>query len=249
MTAPTTAADHANPPPLPDAPYVVGSGPDGLRHAVAWTAANTAAQTEPNQRHRSVPTECDATATLITGWGAWTYDNPRLRRDTRCPTCGWAVALARDTTPAELAAIAPDPAELPALTRILDEPLLAVRLCQAILTDPDLATHYGRDHEHVRDLLGRATAHAPTLTAPEECWDNACDHQPTDHPWDTTWQCPYPDAAAACPTCSLRNGSWAGEWEGQYATECTVPAPCSVLTTLAYHYGITTGAPRQAAHA
>jgi hypothetical protein len=239
----TVAPDHAAAPPLPQAPYVIGSSA-GRMHAVAWTAADAAIKTAPHQRHRLVITECDTEANLVTGWGAFTYTNRLLTRDSRCPTCGWAVALAQDTIPAELNAITPDPTELPALTRILDEPLIAVRLCEAILADNDLATYYDRDHEHIRDLLGHATAHAPTLIVPETCAEDDCDHRPDGQPLDT-WRCP--DAAAACPTCSVRAGMWAGAWEGQYATECTVPAPCSVLTALADHYGIRS--PRQAANA
>ena len=239
MTTTTTPTDSA-PPPLIDAPYVIGGG-IGLMHAVAWTDADTAITHAPHQQHRlAVATQCDTTAALMPEWGAFTYDNRHLRRDNRCPTCGWAVALATDTVPAELAAITPDPAALPALTRVLDQPLIAARLCQAILAGAD----YDRDHPHITDLLGHATAHAPTLIVPEACAEDTCDHRPADQ-WDNpTWQCPSPDAAAACPTCSVRAGSWAGEWEGQYSTECTVPAPCSVLTTLAGHYGITTGARR-----
>src|SRR5215470_11905098 len=175
----TSTPDHSAPPPVPDAPYVIGQSTAGwLMHAVAWAEATAAVQRAPHQRHRLVATECGAAALLVTGWGAFTHDNRLLSADTRCPTCGWAVALAQDTIAAELDAIAPDPADLPALTRVLDHPLIAVRLCQAILAAGD----HDRDDPdpHLRDLLGHATEHTPTLIVPTDCTDGDCDHRPDD---------------------------------------------------------------------
>jgi hypothetical protein len=50
----------------------------------------------------------------------------------------------------------------------------------------------------------------------------------------------------ACQACSLQAGSWAGEWEGQYAVECTIPAPCGVLTALAEYFKVES--PRRVRH-
>jgi|GEM_PF-4150088 len=41
-----------------------------------------------------------------------------------------------------------------------------------------------------------------------------------------------------CPVCSVRAGGWAGEWEGTYRPECTIPGPCEVLRTMAGHYRV-----------
>lgn len=75
----------------------------------------------------------------------------------------------------------------------------------------------------------------------------AAGHCPDDRITDRAWECGLPDGAAriACSGCSLRAGDWAGEWEGVFTTQCSVAAPCGVLTQLAGHYGVLTGGLRR----
>jgi len=82
------------------------------------------------------------------------------------------------------------------------------------------------------------------LLVPEDCAEGSCDHgvYEDDHgDKDEVWTCPYPDATVGCAACSVQAGSWAGEWEGQYAEECTVAAPCDVLRALARHCHVPLG--------
>jgi hypothetical protein len=80
------------------------------------------------------------------------------------------------------------------------------------------------------------TAHTPRILLPEDCADNHCDHDR-----DDDGQCPRPDAALGCAACSVVAGGWAGEWQGQFTTECTITAPCEVLRGIARHYDIEIG--------
>jgi hypothetical protein len=231
---------------LPDARWLIGVE-GALKHAVPRHEAALAMARQAEGRPWNVPKLCGGPAQLVAGWGAFENDNPRLAFN-RCPTCRWAVAIERDAVQAELDAIAPSSSELPALTRLLDEPLMAVRICQAILASTSASdSEYERDHPHVAHLLGHATAHAPTLAIPEDCANQGCDHRPADR-WDgPTWECDYPDADVACGTCSFRAGGYAGEWQDNFSPECFVPAPCSVLTTFAQHYDIALGSRRDRA--
>lgn len=151
--------------------------------------------------------------------------------DRALPYCGWLVALEQNTEHAEIAALAPAADELPALTRLLPDPYLAVRICEAILA----SDHWDHDHPHRAQLLGHTAAHAPSLLLPEQCAEGACD-EAAEH-----GTCSYPDADVGCPACSVRAGAWAGEWEGQFTTECTATSPCDVLRTLARHYDVQLG--------
>jgi hypothetical protein len=96
-------------------------------------------------------------------------------------------------------------------------------------------------------MLGSVTAHAPEVFADEDCWDGGCGHRPDDRRDDPAWECPLPEAFLACGGCSVRLGSWAGECEGSFAEECTIAAPCAVLTTIGRHFGVGPGARRRVA--
>ncbi|GAA1983026.1 hypothetical protein [Amycolatopsis minnesotensis] len=221
---------------LPDADYVVGGG-HGAQHAVEFGRAARTLRGEGRWGYLTSAV-CEAVVLPVAKWGPWTYDNPRFTGvvgQPRCPACGWLVALAQDTAAAELALLRPTAADLAVLSRLLPaEPLPAHRICAAILADPA----YDPDHPHLAQLLGHVTAHTPRVLLPEDCADGGCDHDRAD---DEAGHCSYPDASLGCAVCSVRAGSWAGEYEGQFASECTVPAPCEVLRTAAAHYDVAIG--------
>jgi hypothetical protein len=128
-----------------------------------------------------------------------------------CPACRWIVAARTGTLDAALAALPP----------------LAHDIAAAILNEA--ARDEGREPDDPRamQLLAFASRHAPAALVAEECSEGGCDHG---------GGCP---GTSACRACSLQAGSWAGEWEGQYLDECTIPAPCAPLLALAAHYGVT----------
>lgn len=122
-----------------------------------------------------------------------------------CHLCSWIVAARTGTLDAALARLA-DPVAHDAAA--------------------DFLNAAGRDYrEHddpaLMQLLAAVSDHAPVRLVSEECGDGDCEHE---------GDCP---ADSACRACSLQAGSWAGEWEGTYRSECTIPAPCAVLLALA----------------
>jgi hypothetical protein len=182
-----------------------------------------------------VHTLCATTAELLPGSDWFDQNNPAY--DDRCPDCVWAVAIAEGKTDQQLEALRPPADELEALSRLVDTPLIAYRLCKAILADaPRDEAGSLIAHPFLIALLARVTAHAPMILMPSPCSDRDCDH---DGP------CPSELASAACPTCSLVPGPWSGHDEAEYFDLYTVPAPCSVIAKLATTISVP-GASRQA---
>jgi hypothetical protein len=170
-----------------------------------------------------------------------TYD--RMRRPVAahpCRTCAWQLAIETGSTGRELALITPGLRTADALARAGADPMLASSICQAILAaESSDSCEYGLDHPATVQLLAHATVHRPVLLVDEECAAGECGgHHPDGDPDAPAQPCDYPDPAAACGACSLAAGPWAGEWEDDPLPECTVTAPCSVLTTLARHYRV-----------
>jgi hypothetical protein len=215
-------------PPIPDVPHVIGlDGGDDLVHAVSYkTAVHGVKHGEVPQRAH-VTAECGTPVMLARRWGPFHRGNEHVSGGDVCGHCAWTVAVHQGTTGAELTAITPTGAELAAMKRLMPDPLLAVRICQHLLTAMQEEREYDAGHPRWPQLLGHATAHRPRVLVGEGC----------------TGDCDHPDAAAcysasdtvACDTCSIQVGSWAGEWEGMY--ECFVPAPCAVLPAMATRYG------------
>jgi len=127
---------------LAEVPYVIGGNGSG-KHAVSCAQAALA---QPHRRLGGpvAGTVCGQVATVVPGWGSFEAANPRFASylTGRCPYCAWLVAFELNTEQAELAALAPAADELPALTRLLSDPQLAVRICEAILADGS----YDPDH-------------------------------------------------------------------------------------------------------
>ena len=241
-------------PALVDAAYVIGLGLGGL-HAIAHTdaaAAVTAANGDPAQAE-AFPVCGQGVARVVPKWGAFARGNPSLVRVSEvCPACAWGVAVATGDVAAELDALCPAADEVEPRRRLLGDPLIARHLCEAIIAAAgDRCSGYELDHPRTVQLLAAVTAHAPVLLVPEECAEDphSCDHRPDDLDWDDeSWRCSYPEASVGCPACSVRAGGWAGEWQGQYLSECTVASPCQVLRTLAAQYRVPLGAePTEAA--
>lgn len=139
-----------------------------------------------------------------------------------CPACMWEVAARTDTFEAVLATLA-DPLAHDTAAAILNQASQGL--------DDD---HAQFDDDHALQLLAAVTRHAGVTLAAEDCSDGTCDHG--------DGECP---TARACAACSLQAGPWAGEWEGQYLAECTIPAPCAPLLAIAATYGA--AAPAEAA--
>lgn len=230
-------------PPLVDAAHVVGFDHRGRRHAIEHRDAAAAISAAAEKGHprcpRAFPVCRAGQVTVVPKLGAFDRaTNPQLHARQVCPTCAWTIALETGRTDIELRALTPAAADVEPLRRRLTDPRLAVRLAETILAAA-LKPGYDYDltHPHTVALLAAVTAHAPTLLVPEECAESThgCADRPEDlNTENTTWHCP--DSSVACPACSLRAGSWAGEWEGTFLSECTVAAPCEVLRTLATHF-------------
>ena len=218
-------------------PYLIGIG-GGLRHAVPYSLAEETAAALADQAGL-----IDAAPVCLPGyqvnvvpkWGEFTRGNRRMIRV--CPTCAWTVALWTDTVQAELDALQPTAVERAALRRLVGDELIAVHLAEAILREitPHMDEWDERPNYELVQLLAAVSDHAPQLLADQlECWDGGCDHRPDEAGDD--WSCTYPGSVAACPTCSLRAGFWAGECEGHYLGDYIITAPCPVFTALSHRH-------------
>lgn len=211
--------------PIPDVPFVIGIG-GGPLHAIEhknalWAVRHGDTGSRPRVH---VTTACDlAVAVVAREWGEFRRGNEHLLPHQLCPTCAWTVALHHGTGDAELAAWGPSPEEAATWDRLLPDPPILTRTCQRILDDWHNEDEEDRDHPHWAQLLGHVCAHRPEMLVSEECLEGDHDHEGED--------CP---ARLACATCSVKAGSWDGEWQGRY--EVAVPAPCSALLAAAGAY-------------
>jgi hypothetical protein len=207
--------------------YAIGIGRGANRlHAVSEAAAAV------NIRHGRYSTgECGATVVIAQDWGGFARGNPtsRLAGHRVCGRCAWTVAFAGGAAgiEEEMAALAPTDGERLAWATLLPRPGVLVDACRAILArraadDSDGCAQWA-------NLLGHLCGHRPEVLVPEDCAEQSCEHP-------DAVGCYAAATVVACPTCSVRAGGWAGEWEGQY--EVVVPAPCSVLTAIAATYRV-----------
>jgi len=173
---------------------------------------------------------CGQRCGLAQKLGPFAYGS-RWLTSRRCERCGWVVAFNRGTVEQEIDQYAPDVAEREVIAAAGGDPDLLRRIFTAILADAPP----GRDDEpgHRSDLLAHAARHRPVVIVCEECGESP--GPATVHGPEAT-VCPH--ATVVCGACTFRAGPWAGEWEGMTTGECVVAAPCSVLTSLASHYGI-----------
>ena len=207
---------------LPDVPYLTGVGR-------GWHAIDL-----PSMDYlRTGPADsvafavCGELVRVAPKFGAYNRVDVPVTHNP-CQACAWTVAAQTGTLEREARLLVPTGNDLTALTRILPDPMLAAKIAQAILADPG----WERGDPASIQLIASAAAHAPVLLVPEGCADGDCEH-------GDGGGCDYPDVTAGCQACSLQTGSWAGEWEGQFREECTIPAPCAVLLALAKYAGVT----------
>jgi hypothetical protein len=190
-------------------------------HAIARDALQYAALMSNGVR--IAPAECGALV-RVSKHGTYARASYPVMHDP-CPECAWTVAVATGAIEAELDLITPDFAGYDALAAAGVHPLLALSLARAIL-----AADEDRTGPAVIRQLAAVTRHAPGRAVSEGCAEGECGHDPCTA------------GRAVCWACTLRTGDEAGEWSGQAMSECTVAAPCSVLSALAAHYGIETAA-------
>lgn len=147
-----------------------------------------------------------------------------------CEPCAWIVAAARNELADKTASVAPSGHSSGLIVAALGDPLVGVRLLEAIAADDEIAGPYANEYRrsHRTDLLAYAAQHLPQVVLCEECLDSFSEAR------DEACGC----AAALCTTCTLTSGPWAGEWEGFTLSECRVEAPCSVLRALCEYYAI-----------
>lgn len=233
MPPPIPDDDHEDSsamPPLPDVPYLIGI--DEQWHAIRRALAVWAEQHGDDDTSRDTPrvrvgAECGTSVIVARRLGEFRRGTADvdIRAGNLCAHCGWSVALTQGTTTTELAAYTPTGRELAALHRLLPDPLLAVRICQAILAAAMSGDEYDADHPRWPHLLARASNHRPVVLIGEDCAEASCEH-PADRD-----ACYAESTTVACLTCSVTAGSWAGEWEGQI--DILVPAgQCGVLPAL-----------------
>lgn len=145
-----------------------------------------------------------------------------------CPECAWGVAHANGTLDDEAARLAPTGKDRDVLARLLPDSSIAVRAARDILAAAR-HEHGPWDLEHnpapVIQLLATVTRHAPVVLVPEACAEG-------EHDCGAFRECRR-NATTACGACSLQARDWAGQWEGHFRDECTIAAPCAVLTRLA----------------
>jgi len=217
----TAAAMVAAAYPLPDADYLTGI--QDTWHAVSHADADWSIR----RSGRHITTAVCGRPTRL----ALKY--PVYRRGRRpvsykpCPECAWTVATARGEIDVEVARLMPGGEDRQVLARLIPDPLIAVTAA-AMIVEAAAGGHgdYELDHPSTIALLAAVERHAPVILTPEDCADGDCEH-------GDGGECPRPHANAACEACSLQVGPWAGEWEGTFRHECTVPAPCPPLIQLA----------------
>jgi hypothetical protein len=221
--------------------YLTGLGPGGW-HAVPRDYARSARRRARSPEPLEAMAACQAPVLVTARHGAYNRLDLKVAR-WPCRLCAWQLAIETGSTGRELALITPGRDEAAAITRSGTDPMLAVRVCQALLRsasdsdDGDWDFPGGLDSTATAQLLALATSHRPVLYVTEQCAEDDCETcPPGDEPGTT--RCTYHQAQAGCRTCTPRAGLWAGEYEGTPLPGLLVPAPCSVLTVLAARYRI-----------
>lgn len=193
---------------------------DGIWHALGLAYPDLGEATHPAPPNTGLAgtfaraTLCGRVAEVVRKLGLF---DPRRHPDTTCQHCVWWEAIRTDMISATLARLGEPPSRG-----------LAVALVEAILAAADTGGD-GVDHPGTVELLAAVSAHAGESLIDAGCAEGCCDHPERSG-------CPI--TVVDCPACSVVTGGWAGEWEGRYLTEATVPVPCSRLRVMAGHYRI-----------
>jgi hypothetical protein len=153
-----------------------------------------------------------------------------------CQQCLWRVAALTDAADgdgdmdarmAAVAALVPDGDTLEGLLLSAPAAPMLANLTAAVILTRACKDERDPDDPETIQLLVKVAEHAPVLVVGEACEEGDCEHQ---------GRCP---GRAVCPSCSLRAGSWADEYDGAYLPECTIVSPCAPLLSIARHFGVT----------
>ncbi|SLH38555.1 Uncharacterised protein [Mycobacteroides abscessus subsp. massiliense] len=215
--------------------FAIGLGSDDLRHAVSSNEVPHMVSPELAARAQAV---CGMSVKVI---GAWEHFRPgsRFLSRNRCVHCGWILAIhGAASMQQEIASYAGAAEDRPAFAAAGIDPGLLRRLFEAILAEYDGDC---QDEEpgpgQLSSLLAHAGRHTPVVLTCEECAEP--DGQDVANAVDRQHRC----SSIVCMACTLTAGSWAGEWEGQIRSECTVAWPCSVIGVLARSYKLNVVSP------
>jgi len=222
---------------------VPGTVPDpeaAARYLSAWDNAGIhhaiSAQEHPGARPGSMNTAvCGSWGKLARPRGTY-FRAPALFPGALCRQCAWYTAITTSAIEREIRFQVPAPDDAGRLAGYGVDALAVVKITRAILADPRWDTRPGTrnpDMEAVT-LLACLSAHAPALTYSTSCLEGDCGCEQE----NPAVQCPR-TTAAVCVACTPVTGPWAGEMEGRTITGCRVEAPCSIITTLSRHYGVT----------
>jgi hypothetical protein len=207
--------------PLPAAGFLTGIG-GGERHAISreWFG-------QTRRRHWSgyARGECGRPALYASQYPV--YGDRAHAGALWCAECSWAVAAQEGDLGRQVRALTGTPGEQAALGRLMGDPLIAANAAARIIDAAERDDDGRRIGAETVRLLAAVTRHAPVILVTEDCADGECGHGPD----GIGERC----AAVACRACSVQAGPEAGEWEGRFLAECTIPAPCAPLIALAVH--------------
>jgi hypothetical protein len=204
---------------FPDVPFLTGVG-QGTWHAIGRESLK---YLRTGSADSVAFAECGELVRVAPKFGEYNRDSrPVTYRP--CHLCAWTVAAAggRAAMEAEADRLRPTSDTLPALDAVMADSFIAVNACRAVLAAAVAPSgHYNLEHGATLQMLTAIARHAPVLLVGEKCSEGGCSHRGPCR------------GIAACQACSLQDGEWAGEWAGHYRPECTIQAPCAVLTRLA----------------
>lgn len=235
MTNPSTTTPY--PPGEPE--YCAATSRSGL-HAVPLTRATGAAGI-----NRIAEALCGQLVNVMTRSGpGWTSNAgyPAMIAEAAaaaglCEVCAWTRACRTGFTAvhAELERIHPPAEDLPALTRLPGDPMLAYRTAARIIGahDDDIlfACFGGTATDNVAVLLAHVARHRAVLHIYPECTAGDCDHPQQDTLDDSAPVCLTPSGYAACVACGVYDAA------RNACPEAVTLAPCSALAATARSYG------------
>lgn len=204
--------------PLPEGEYLTGGADEHGWHAVARAVAEWYAPRYGRHLTRAVCGRLIGRADKYGPWNPVTFSDP-------CPDCTWTVAAATDRLDEANERLVPPNKDRDTLAKLIPNPVIAAEAA-AMIIDAASAQNGELGPADIQ-LLAVISRHRPVLLYSEECAEGFCDGEHGDGPG-----CP---ASVACKPCSQQLGAWAGEWEGTFRSEVTIPAPCAVLTALHVH--------------
>jgi hypothetical protein len=157
--------------PLPDVPFLVGiSG--GERHAIDREFFDGSRRLHGGKYAHS---ECGRPVLYASQYPIWAGTWPPHVR--WCADCAWTVAAHDGDLERQVRALIPPDALRPALTRLMADPLIAVKAAVSIIeaAESGYGDHDAGDPEMIR-VLAAITRHQPVILVTEDCADGECGH-------------------------------------------------------------------------